>query len=343
MSEGLTAKAPAATPAPIRRRSPRYSRVSGVVNIRLTEDDIRILRAVHSHRFLRSTHIERLLPWRSSKHLQYRLFGLFHNGYLDRKKEEVPAGVNPPMIYALGDRGAEVLGVGRNGVNWQEKNQSYGNRQLKHAMLVTDVRVALAWGCFNNKIRLLSPEHILSESPEATQQLAKPFQWRISVSRPGAVTLRETVRPDFIFGLEFPHHPRQPGTKRYVMLEADRGTEPQRRAEPKGPYAYRRLESIADKLFLYNQSLACWREGREVKPFGFTNFYVLIVTDRGPKRVANMVAESKRTSGGKGVWSHWFADRETLEENDFLTMPWVNGKGETVRIADWLVRNPNGS
>jgi hypothetical protein len=341
MSDGLTAKAPAVTPAPIRRRSPRYTRVADVVNIRLTEDDIGILRAVHSHRFLRSTHIERLFPWRQSKkNLQHRLFALFHNGYLDRKKEEVPAGVNPPMIYALADRGAQVLDVQRSGVNWQDKNKSYGNRQLKHAMLVTDVRVALAWHCYVNNVRLVEPEDILNEAPEATRELARPFQWRISASRPGKGTVHETVRPDYIFGLEFPYHPSHAGIKRHFMLEADRGTEPQRRTEPKGPYTYRRLESIADKLFLYDQSLTSWREGREVKPYGFTNFYVLVVTDRGPRRVANMVAESKRMSGGVGVFSHWFADIATLDEHGFATAPWLNGKGETTRIADVLVRRP---
>jgi hypothetical protein len=123
------------------------------------------------------------------------------------------------------------------------------------------------------------------------------------------------------------------------MLEADRGTEPQRRSEPKGTYAFRRLESIADKLYLYDETFEAWREGREVTPFGFKNFYVLTITDRGPQRVANMVAESRRMSGGDGVFSHWFADLATVEKYDVLTMPWQSGKGETMHIAPWLVGN----
>jgi hypothetical protein len=208
------AEAPAATPAPIRRRSPRYTRVPGAVTIRLTEDDLRILRAVHSHRFLRSTHIERLLPWRSSKHLQYRLFGLFHNGYLDRMREDAPAGENPPMVYALGNRGAEALDLRRSGVDWSEKNRSYGSRQLKHALLVSEIRVAIRWSCVSNQIRFIPPEEIIESAPQDTRQLQRPFQWRISVNRPGMTTARETVRPDLIFGLEFPKHPTRPAHSR---------------------------------------------------------------------------------------------------------------------------------
>src|SRR5215471_16966541 len=101
MNNGLGMTAPAVTPALPSRRSPRFRRVLDPVGMHLTEDDICILRRVHEHRFLRTTHIERLMPWRrSKKQLQYRLFVLFHHGFLDRKKEEVPAGVNPPMIYA---------------------------------------------------------------------------------------------------------------------------------------------------------------------------------------------------------------------------------------------------
>jgi hypothetical protein len=76
------------------------------------------------------------------------------------------------------------------------------------------------------------------------------------------------------------------------MIEADRGTEPQRRTEPRGPYAFRRLESIADKLFLYDATMTAWKEGREVKPYPFASFYVVTITDRGRQRVANMVAET---------------------------------------------------
>src|SRR3954470_6524483 len=327
-SSVLNAKAPAATPAPIAARPPRYARVRRAVNIRLTEDDQCIMREVYMHRFIRSTHIEKLLPSKGSKNLQHRLRLLFDAGYLDRIREDAPAGENPPMVYALGNRGAEVLGIRRPGVNWSDKNRVYGSRQLKHALLLTEITVAIRWSCFNHEFRFISSTEIFEDAPESTQQLPRPFQWKVSVQRTGMQSARETVRPDYIFGIEFPNHPQRPGAQRFYMLEVDRGTEPQRRTEPRGRYEFRRLESIADKLFLYNQTFMGWKGGREVKPYNFTIFFVLVVTDRGPQRVANMVKESMRISGGVGVHTHRFADLAAIEDNDILTMQWLTGKGE---------------
>jgi hypothetical protein len=142
MNSVQNAGAPAATPAPISSRPPRFNRVKRETHIRITEDDRRIFQELHTHRFLRSTHIEQL-TLKGSKNLQHRLRLLFDNGYLDRTREEAPAGENPPMVYALGNRGAEVLGLKRNGVDWSEKNRSYGSRQLKHALLLSDITVAI--------------------------------------------------------------------------------------------------------------------------------------------------------------------------------------------------------
>ena len=89
-SSVLNAKAPAATPAPIAARPPRYARVTRAVNVRLTEDDQCIMREVYMHRFLRSTHIAKLLPSKGSKNLQHRLRLLYDAGYLDRIREDAP-------------------------------------------------------------------------------------------------------------------------------------------------------------------------------------------------------------------------------------------------------------
>jgi hypothetical protein len=197
---------------------------------------------------------------------------------------------------------------------------------------------------FCHQFRFISPKAILDNAPQATQLLQRPFQWKISVGRPGKGNANdETVRPDYIFGIQFPKHPRQPGARRYYMLEVDRGTEPQRRSEPRGPYEFRRLESIADKLFLYNQTFSGWNSGKEVKPFTFSTFSVLVVIDRGPQRVANMVKESKRASDGVGVHTHRFAELAAFEKNDILTMPWFTGKGDTVALVDWLMQTPKAS
>src|SRR3954451_22327904 len=339
-SNVLNAKAPALPPAPIAARPPRYARVTRAVNVCLTEDDQCIMREVYMHRFLRSTHIAKLLPSKGSKNLQHRLRLLYDAGYLDRIREDAPAGENPPMVYALGNRGAEGLGIRQPGVNWSDKNRVYGSRQLKHALLLTEITVAIRRSCFIHEFRFIPPKEILDNAPESTQQLPRPLQWKVSVQRPGTQAARETVRPDYIFGIEFPNHPQRPGAQRFYMLEVDRGTEPQRRTEPRGRYEFRRLESIADKLFLYNQTFAAWKGGREVRPYNFTNFFVLVVTDCGPRRIANMVKESMRISCGVGVHTHRFADLAAIENNDILTMQWLTGEGKSLASVEWLMEKP---
>jgi len=57
--------------------------------IRLTGDDLAVIRHVARNRFLRSTHLLRLLEGRSSKKLLERLAALYHNGYLDRPRAQL--------------------------------------------------------------------------------------------------------------------------------------------------------------------------------------------------------------------------------------------------------------
>ncbi|NJO35184.1 MAG: hypothetical protein HC869_20820 [Rhodospirillales bacterium] len=57
--------------------------------MRLTEDDLAIIRHIAKHRFLRSTHLIRLMPHRSYKKLVERLGALYHNGYLDRPRAQL--------------------------------------------------------------------------------------------------------------------------------------------------------------------------------------------------------------------------------------------------------------
>jgi DNA-binding IclR family transcriptional regulator len=78
----------------------------------LTPRDLEILRAVHRHRLLRSTHLVALLGGSRQTTLR-RLQLLFHHGYLDRLPIQLDwyARGSEPLVYALGKRGAEVLEI----------------------------------------------------------------------------------------------------------------------------------------------------------------------------------------------------------------------------------------
>src|SRR6202158_6491515 len=95
------------THAPARR--PRFERAE-VAGMILTPRDLLILRAVHRHRLLRSTHLIALLD--ASRQTTLRRLQLhFHHGYLDRPAAQLDwyAEGSEPMVYGLGDRGAAVL------------------------------------------------------------------------------------------------------------------------------------------------------------------------------------------------------------------------------------------
>src|SRR2546426_10005757 len=97
--------------------------------MRLTNDDLAVIRHVAKHRFLRSTHLITLLD-RPAKKVLERLAALYHNAYLDRPRQQLDyygiAG-SAPLVYALGNRGADILAqldaMPRAKVDWTDKNR----------------------------------------------------------------------------------------------------------------------------------------------------------------------------------------------------------------------------
>src|SRR5438045_3752518 len=112
----------------VQPRRPRFERAP-IRPMALTPRDHEILRAVHRHRLLRSTHLMALSEGSPQTTLR-RLQLLFHHGYLDRPPMQLDwyARGSEPLVYALGSRGAEILEargeVRRGGVRWDTKNRN---------------------------------------------------------------------------------------------------------------------------------------------------------------------------------------------------------------------------
>src|SRR3954449_12078951 len=107
----------------VQPRRPRFERAP-IRPMVLTPRDLLILRAVHRHRLLRSTQLIALSEGSRQTTLR-RLQLLFHHGYLDRPPMQLDwyARGSEPLVYALGNRGAEVVleaeGAARpRGVRW---------------------------------------------------------------------------------------------------------------------------------------------------------------------------------------------------------------------------------
>jgi Replication-relaxation len=295
--------------------------------IRLTQDDIAVIRHVAEHRFLRSTHLLRLLEGRSAKKLVERLGALYHNGYLDRPRAQLDfyatAG-SAPIVYALGNKGASLLaeidGGPRPRVDWTDKNRIAGRLYIEHTLLAADLMVAFEVAARQAAdIRLIDAAAILASAPDATRNAQNPWALPARITHAGG-TQDVRVIPDRIFGLDF----TQARKRSYFFVEADRATMPIMRSHP-------RQTSFHQKILAY---LAGAGSGNaHGKRFGIGNFRVLTVTT-SQERVATMIGAVKRATTAGGSNQFLFTDRASiLASPDVLSLEWLSGKGERVRLG----------
>ena len=295
--------------------------------IRLTGDDIATIRHVAKHRFLRSTHLLRLLQTRSSKKLLERLGALYHNGYLDRPRAQLDyyatAG-SAPMVYAMGNRGAALLaeidGKPQAKVDWTDKNRTAGRLFIQHTLLTADLAVAFEIACHRrDDVQLIGPDAILAAAPEATRKAQNPWALPTRIIHDG--TMHEVrVIPDHVFGLDF----TQARKRSYFFVEADRATMPVMRSHP-------RQTSFHPKILAY---LAGGGSGNaHGKRLGIGNFRVLTVTT-SRERMRTMIEAVKLATRGNGSNQFLFTDRASLLACfDVLDLEWTSGKGECVQLA----------
>jgi DNA-binding Lrp family transcriptional regulator len=298
-------------------RLPRFKRTPTVAPMRLTERDRRIIRFVHRHRFLRSSQIVDLIG-ASPQQLLRRLKLLYHHGYLERPRCQIDSYYRPGshhIIYGLGNKSLEFLKQELNvhfcEVSWGEKNRGVGRIFLEHALLVSDVMVAIELACRKRDgIRLLYEDQLALRSER------QPFQWR--VKRQDGIKLG--IIPDRVFALEYQDQNAQ--TQRvYFFLEADRGTMPVVRSGLTQTSFYR-------KLLAYE---ATWTQKIHQRHLGIHRFRVLTVTTIAA-RVKSLLEACSKLKRGHGLFL--FADRTVLEK-DLFSAVWRRGKSsETTGILD---------
>ena len=300
-------------------RLPRFRRVPYVAAMQLTERDHDILRHVHRHRFLRSSHLAALIGG-SPQQLLRRLRLLYHHGYLERPRAQIDyyhKGGSRCLAYGLGNQGAALLQRERSRSDWSAKNATVGRLFLEHALMVSDVMVALEVACRQNgRVRLLIGEDI--PLPSDTSSHREPFQWSVTL----ASRTKLGVIPDRVFALEFLDQPKE-RNRVLCFLEADRATMPVTR---------RTLtrSSFQRKLLSYE---ATWTQGLHQTRFGFQRFRVVTVTT-SPARVASLVEACGELSRGHGLFL--FTDLAALTAHgDLLTLPFQSGRaGQTTSLLE---------
>ncbi len=297
-------------------RLPRFKRVAEIAPIQLTGRDREIIRQVYRHRFLRSSHIVALIGG-SRQQISRRLQRLFHHGYLERPRSQIDyfhKGGSQHIVYGVGIHGSrllqqeESLSSRRDAGN--ADNRTIGRLFLEHALLTSDVMVALELACRRNgRVRLLNSEEL--SLPEATRRQSEPFHWTVSLGNRAKLGLI----PDRVFGLEFLDQPA--GRNRaFYFLEADRGTMPVSRRTLAS-------SSFARKLLAYE---ATWQQNLHQTRFGFHRFRVVTVTTSA-ERAKNLAAAAARLERGHGLFL--FTDAGAFRAHpDVLRLLWDTAGGQ---------------
>ena len=296
--------------------------VRSKVRVHLTPDDLAIIDHVRRHRFLRSTHLVRLLPHRRRKKLIERLAALYHAGYLDRPRAQLDyyaRGGSAPMVYALGDRSPDVAPEAGK-LDWSDKNREVKRPYIQHRLLVADILVAVEVAAWTREdLDFVDAERLLRLRPRPDHG----HPWKLAADlQIGRKRHAVTLIPDAVFALRF----RATGRSAYFFLEADRGTMPIARADLA-------QSSIKRKLLAYQASL---KAGRDLERFGFDNLRVLIVATSS-ERVQSMIASLNDVTQGAPTGRFLFAEAIATTSRDPLAALWATNDA-TVRLDNSLGR-----
>ncbi len=206
------------------------------------------------------------------------------------------------MAYGLGNKGAawlkRDLSLPYHKLDWKRKNH-VGRVFLEHALLVSDIMVAVELACRNRKdVRLLTADDL------NIPKMREPFQWKVNIG------IKCSVIPDHVFGLEFK------GQRCWYFLEADRATMPVTRGNLDQTSFYR-------KLLAYETT---WTQNIHRRNFGIHRFRVLTVTTSS-ERVQGMIAACQKLKHGRGLFL--FTDTNTFQEQpDIFLLCWQTCKEE---------------
>ncbi|WP_271586801.1 replication-relaxation family protein [Bradyrhizobium sp. CCBAU 53415] len=283
-----------------------------------------ILRQLARHRFLRSTHIAALVD-RSVDRANDRLCRLFHAGFVDRPRAQLdyyPASGSAPMVYALGDLGAELLaerGIECGHLELSRRNRNAGRPFIEHQLEIIDFRISLDRVVRQrDDISVIHSDELVSEFPKQTCSMRNPFTMRVGVSHNGR-TQEIGLVPDLTFGIRFAD-----SSRRCFMVEIDRGTMPIMRADLM-------QTSVARKMQAY---LAAHSAKKHESQFGWKAFRVLIVTnDRS--RARSMKEALRRLSEARSIGPtlFLFALRDELRASGPIAYDWEDGAGRRTRLA----------
>lgn len=278
-------------------RTSRYERHPELVPFRFNPDeDPKIIKTVYDYRFISSEQAQAVIE-RSNQMILRRLQKLFHHNYLDRMDRQLNAKKNIKMIYALGDRGADVLAeyydIQKGKIDWQKKNSEVKRGHILHTLSSSDFRA-----CLTVALRKVSG----AEIPFWQRENPKTLKDVIIITKNGK-RQRWPVVPDNFFQIFYAgwKYPRCD-----FFHEADRSTMIH--------------DNFLKKMRAY---WIMWREtylGRHRNSFEVKNFRVLTTT-KSRQRRDNLIEVTRKADDDKtGSYMFWFACEQDFDLQDPLTI-----------------------
>lgn len=275
------------------KRQRRDRRKSNPQPMRLTERDVAIIHAVHTHRVLRQDQLEDLFG-RSSSVMQRVLVRLYHHGFLERKFLTVLT-QNSPTLYVLDRKGADLLRAeyGLEDLVWYNTSKNLSLEFMEHTTAINDFRIAVTLAVQTAGYELVQ---WIGE-----RELKADFD-RVSIPSEANKPQSVSLIPDSYFVLKVPQG------YAHFFVEIDRATES--------------LPRFKTKIRAY---VAYYKSGAYTKRYNTRSMRVLTITS-GQKRLENL---KKITEDAGGKRAFWFTTVKDVHSSSVLHAPLWYIAGET--------------
>ncbi len=321
--------------APTRTRQSRWARGEGK-SAQITERDLRYLEVLYDNGPTRANLLHAMVcPGVTQKVTTVRLRKLHRlpNAYVDRparQRESYNANYSF-LVYEISKKGEQLLAergrVTEENRVWRANTNRGRYLAFWHEVLIADVMGSIRLGIAKDPcLRLVTWAEILQRAPAATRALKFPLSMHFRMASTINGTQIETkVTPDALFGLEYTTEGKK--SYRFFALEADRATEPIRRASFKGSSYHKKIEQYRElvKQEVYRTQL------------GIPNLFVLTVTT-GENHMRNIMSFLEELVGRSSLFL-FKSVRESFEEAtepspNILEVPWARVGHELFRIDE---------
>ena len=262
--------------------------------------------------------------------IQRRLNKLFHGGFLDRPGAQLLLSRNIPMIYALGNAGAQLLcqklDIDTSVRDWTSKNREAKPMFIEHSLLISKFLICLQLACEKLGVQYYPSEDVVHQKPNRDDR--KGYNWSVEV-REGGRKHNIALFPDNAFSLIYNRllDQAQAKVKGLYFFEADRSTMPVKRSN-----LFR--SSFYKKLLGY---YATKEQDLYTKTFGVKGVRIITVTT-SLERIVNIIKACEDIDVQKKYLRMFLFTTDSMldlnKPEKLLARVWINGLGEGVSLIE---------